>query len=171
MTSHDAVRRLMAYAAGKPLPNGETLRVPKPEKGISAKDMLILSFARMGGESAPWGVAFGKPGRRPDVLAVAEPRTRDYVADMLAELAPILLTHLMHPRFDVAGRIDPRRGERPELPLRQVWLPNRSHLEMLHCIEYAYYRTRYGSESRQELLQTLARACGWLFREGQRQGQ
>lgn len=171
MTSHDAVRRLMAYAAGKPEPSGETLRVPKPEKSISAKDILILSFVRMGGESAPWGLAFGKPGRRPDVLSVAEPRTRDYVADMLAEFAPILLTHLMHPRFDVIGRIDPRRGERPELPLKQVWLPNRSHLEMLHCIEYAYYRTRYGSESRQELLQTLARACGWLFREGQRQGQ
>src|SRR4051794_8436351 len=97
------------------------------------------------------GVAFGVPGRRPDVLAVAEPRTRDYVADMMAEFAPILLTHLMHPRFDKAGHVT-RGAERPDLPLRQVWLPNRSHLEMLHCIEYAYYRTRYGSESRQELL-------------------
>ena len=61
MTGHDAVRRLMAYAAGKPLPNGETLRVPKPEKSIQTKDSLILAFVRMGGESAPWGVAFGPP--------------------------------------------------------------------------------------------------------------
>jgi hypothetical protein len=170
MTGHDAVRRLMAFAAGKPLPSGETLRLPKPEKTIQAKDILILAFVRMGGESAPWGIAFGAPGRRPDVMTVAEPRTRDYVADMMADFAPTLLTHLFHPRFDKAGRVAPG-SDRPDVPLRQVWLPNRSHLEMLHCIEYAYYRTKYGSESRQELLHALARACGWLFREGQRPGQ
>ena len=95
----------------------------------------------MGGESTPWGIAFGHPGKRPEVLTVPEPRTRDYVADMMAKFAPALLDHVLHPKFNAAGRIEGTGGRRPELPLRQVWLPNRSHLEMLHCVAYSYHRT------------------------------
>ena len=171
MTGHQAVRRLMAFAAGKPLPHGETLCVPKPGRTLVPDDALVVAFVRMGGESSPWGVAFGHPGRKPDVLMVPEARTRDYVADMMAEFAPVLLRHVLHPRFDDAGKVEVIGGKRPELPLRQIWVPNRSHLEMLHCIAYAYHRTRYGSAARQELLRALARACGWLFREANRPGQ
>ena len=89
----------------------------------------------------------------------------------MSEFAPVLLKHVLHPRFEEAGRVEAHGRERPELPQRQVWLPNRSHLEMLHCLAYAYNRTRYGSAARQELLQAVARACGWLFREAQRPGQ
>lgn len=171
MTGHDAVRRLVAHAAGKPLPRGETLRVPKPGVNVKPKEVLVVAFVRMGGESSPWGVAFGTPGRRPKVLTVPEARTRDYVAEMMSEFAPVLLKHVLHPRFEEAGRVEAHGRERPELLQRQVWLPNRSHLEMLHCLAYAYNRTRYGSATRQELLQAVARACGWLFREAQRPGQ
>ena len=171
MTGHQAVRRLMAFAAGKPLPHGETLRVPKPGRTLTADAALAVAFVRMGGESSPWGVAFGHPGGKPDVLTVPEARTRDYVADMMAEFAPVLLKHVLHPRFDDAGKVEATGSKRPDLPLRQVWVPNRSHLEMLHCIAYTYHRTQYGSAARQELLRALARACGWLFREANRPGQ
>ena len=171
MTSHDAVRRLMAHAAGKPLPRGETLRVQKPGVNVKPKEILVVAFVRMGGESSPWGVAFGSPGRRPKVLTVPEARTRDYVAEMMSEFAPVLLKHVLHPRFAEAGRIEAHGRKRPELPQRQIWLPNRSHLEMLHCLAYAYNHTHYGPAARRELLQAVARACGWLFREAQRSGQ
>ena len=142
MTGHDAVRRLAAFADGKPLPNGETLRVPKPGVSVEKKDILITAFVRMGGESGPWGIAFGQPGRKPEVLSIAEPRTRDYVAEMAADFAPVLRKHLMNPQFDPAGRVEAHGGGRPELPLRQVWLPNQAHLEMLHCLAYTYHRTK-----------------------------
>jgi hypothetical protein len=171
MTGHDAVRRLASFAAGKPLAHGETLRVPKPGTSVQAKDILIVAFVRMGGESAPWGVAFGRPGRKPTVLSVAEPRTRDDVAAMMAEFAPELLTHFLNPRFNPDGRVEAHGGKTPELPARQIWLPNKAHLEMLHCLAYTYHRTKYAAEQHREALQALARLCGWLFREGQRIGQ
>jgi hypothetical protein len=171
VTGHDAVRRLAAFAAGKPLPNGETLRVPKLGVEVQPDEVLIVAFARMGGESAPWGVAVGPPGRNPKVLSVAEPRTRDDVAAMMAEFAPELLTHFLNPRFSAEGRVEAHGGKTPTLPIRQIWLPNKAHLEMLHCLAYTYHRTKYGAADRQDVLQALARVCGWLFREGQRVGQ
>jgi len=170
MTSEQAVRRLLAFSAGKPLPHGTTLRVPTPNRSLGPKDVLVVAFVRMGGESSPWGIAFGQPGRTPKVLTVPEARTRDDVADMIASFAPVLLTHLRHPKFDSAGAVITEE-KRPDMPLRQLWLPNRSHLDMLHYLAYTYHRTRYGTPERQELLQSLARACGWLFREAHRPGQ
>ena len=171
MTGHDVVRRLSAFAAGKPLPQGEKLRVPRLGGLIEAKQILIVAFVRMGGESSPWGVAFGRPGRKPTVLSVPEPRTRDDVAAMMADFAPALLEHFLHPRFSVEGRVEARDGKNPALPARQIWLPTRAHLEMLHFLAYTYHRTKYGAEERRDVLQALARAGGWLFREGQRVGQ
>ena len=81
----------------------------------------------MGGESAPWGLAYGHPGKTPKVLTVAEPRTRDAVADIMLEFAPSLLTHVHHPQFSSFGP-DPEA----RLPPFQIWLPNDTHLEMLH---------------------------------------
>jgi len=52
-----------------------------------------------------------------------------------------------------------------------VWLPNSSHLEMLHHMAYAYTFTKFGSASRYTRLNQLGHACGWLFREAQRPGQ
>ena len=171
MTSHDVVRRLAAFAAGKPLPHGQTLRVPKLGTSVQSKEMLIIAFVRMGGESAPWGVAFGRPGSKPTVLSVAEPRKRDDVAAMMAEFAPRVLKHFLSPQFSADSPTKSHGGRTPELPVRQIWLPNKAHLEMLHCLEYTYHGTRYAAAGRRALLQKLARVCGWLFRESQRVGQ
>ena len=53
----------------------------------------------MGGESAPWGVAYKTKAAGLRVLTVPEPRNRDLVAEMLASFAPVLLEHLGHPGF------------------------------------------------------------------------
>lgn len=160
MSEFEIVRRLQAYHKGHPLPAGEKLRVPVP----GTKDILVLAFVRMGGESAPWGIAYGRPDRAPKLLSVPEPRDRTAVGDMCAEFSEALLEHFLHPEY---------REEPPDLeaPPRQVWLPNSGHVEMLHHLAYAYCFTRTGSEKRVKALQGLGRVAGWLFRESRRPGQ
>ena len=163
MQVDDALRRLKAWHAGKPLPCYQTLHFP-----IAApNDVLILAFVRMGGESAPWGAVVGHPGSKPSVLTVPEARNRDLVADMVAKLAPILLRHFRHPEFSN----DQVAGLDAQLPLRQLWLPNPSHTDMLHALAYSYTFTKWGSSERARLLNAVGRLAGWLFREAQRAGQ
>jgi len=162
MTADQVVRRLRAFEQGKPLPCGETLRMRR----LPNEQILIMAFVRMGGESAPWGIAFGRPGKKPEILTTPEPRTRDDVAAMVAELAPALLRHLNHPKYSPWGP-DPDT----KVPPFQVWLPNGSHLEMLHHLAYAYTLTKFGPAARHVRLNQLGHACGWLFREAQRPGQ
>jgi hypothetical protein len=157
-----AFRRLRAFRAGQPICSGETKRIFVAD----GKDALILSFVRMGGESRPWGIAFGTPVSAPKVLAVGEARNRELVAEMAAEFAPVLLRHLRCPDYCASAP-----SERDDLScLRQVWLPNETHLDMLHQLAYAYTWTKFGGAKR-ALLNAFGRACGWLFREAQRPGQ
>lgn len=162
MTGHQVVKRLKAFKAGGPLPLGETLRI----RILEPSDTLILSFVRMGGESAPWGIAYGMPGKAPTILTVPEPRNRDFVAEMMAEFAPVLLKHLQHPEFGGTNVVDA-----DGLAARQVWMPNAAHLQMLQNLAYTYTFTKFGSAGRYTRLNQLGRAAGWLFRESQRPGQ
>jgi hypothetical protein len=162
MTVDEVVRRLRAFEKSRALPRGETLRVRR----LPDETVLVLAFVRMGGESAPWGIAFGPPGSVPEILTVPEPRTRDDVAAMAARFAPALLSHVHHPQHSGYGPDPDAR-----LPEFQVWLPNDAHVEMLHHLAYAYTFARLGDPSRVPRLQALGRACGWLFREAQRPGQ
>src|SRR5262249_17642568 len=124
---------------------------------------LVLAFVRMGGEAAPWGVAWRLGSNAPNFLTVPEPRDRDLVAGMMAKFAPVLLNHLGHPRW--GGRYDPN-GTTP-----QLWLRNPTHVEMLHHVNYAYTNARAGERDRVEVLRALGRAAGFLFRESCRPGQ
>lgn len=162
MIAREVVRRLQAFKEGRPLPRGSTRHFAVvPDEGI-----LVLAFVRTGGESRPWGLAYGHPGEEPTILTVPEGRNRDLVSDMVAEFAPVLLGHLRSPGY-VAH--DPASAD-DLAPLRQVWLPNRTHLDMLHHLAYAYTFTQWGAGARGRL-NALGRACGWLFREAQRPGQ
>ena len=58
MTADQIIKRLEAWAAGKPLPRGSTRHVHIADN----RDLLILAFVRMGGESSPWGIAWGPDG-------------------------------------------------------------------------------------------------------------
>lgn len=162
MMTTDVYRQLKAYQAGKPLPCGEKKRFHLGED----KDVLILAFVRMGGESRPWGIAFGHPNSAPKLLAVAEARDRDSVSEMAAKFAPTLLNHFCHQDFTKK----PVSCLDDLAPIRQLWLPNESHLEMLHHLAFAYTWTMHGGENRKNL-NALGRLCGWLFRESQRPGQ
>src|SRR6185436_620394 len=64
-------------------------------------------------------------------------------------------------------------GRDPErkVPPFQVWVPNDSHVEMLHHIAYSYTFNRAPDLTRRKKLRALGHACGWLFREAQRPGQ
>ena len=93
--SLETVRRLRAWNEGKPLPRGEVINVHVADDD----DALIVAFLRMGGESRPWGVAYGTAASGPKFLTVPEGRNRQLVGDMMAEFAGVLLTHFRHPSF------------------------------------------------------------------------
>lgn len=159
MSPFEIIRSLEAYRAGRPLPRGKKLR----QTIASPQETLIVAFVRMGGESLPWGIAYGKPGEAPKLLTVPDPRKRDQTADMMSRFAPDLLRHLGHPAFG--------DGTTPG----QIWFPNPSHFDMCHNLAFAYTWTKGGgtssSDGIRESLRGLGRAAHWLFLEGNRPGQ
>jgi hypothetical protein len=151
----DVLQRVRAFAAGGPVARGKALHFRKP----AAQDLRI-AFVRMGGESAPWGVAWAKGKAAAEVLTVAEARDREAVAAMMEAFAPVLLAHVGHP--DHAGTTVTRGA---------LWLPGPTHLEMLHNVAIAYQAATKATEPRRTRLRALSRAATWLFREAQRPGQ
>ena len=159
------VRRLRAWSVGGPVTKGTTIQV-----GISdPKNRFLLAFIRMGGESRPWGVAW-KAGTAPvKVRTCAEPRMRDFVDEMLLDLSEDLAEHLGHPFYDTV--IQPGK-DHPVLfgELPQIWVPNSSHIDMLHFLSYAYIRRKGETES-DISLRMLGRTSLHLFLESRRPGQ
>lgn len=164
MRSDEAIMRLQAWHAGRP----QTAYKTRHFTIVNDKDLLIVAFVRMGGESAPWGIAWGHPGEKPEVLAVPEARNREAVAAMVARFAPVLLDHYWSPTtHDWNGATQRDK----DLPLRQVWMPNASHVDMLHFLAYSYTFTKFGDAERYTTLNALGRLAGWMFREHDRPGQ
>ena len=155
MNTRETVRKLLAYDAGRPLPKGTTLHLPERP----GKDTLVLAFVRMGGESRPWGVAIGPANKAPTIYTVPEARDRELVGDMLEQVAPLLLRHMCHPAYV--------QNVRPPY----VWLPNASHVEMLHFLAFTYTFAKRGEPGRMKVLNALGRAANWLFQESTRPGQ
>jgi hypothetical protein len=158
VNAQDTVRKLIAFSAGKPLPRGTTLHIPKRK----VTDTLVFAFVRMGGESRPWGVAIGPPNKVPTIHTVAEARDRELVGGMLEEVSPTLLAHMGHPKY---------ARNKGDIPLPHVWLPNASHVEMLHFLAFTYTFAKRGDPERMKVLNALGRAANWLFQESTRPGQ
>jgi hypothetical protein len=157
----ETIRRIHAWHVGRPIERGASL-----SRHIAADDdVMIVAFLRMGGESRPWGVALGTLRNGPTVHTVPEARNRDLVADMMIEVAPILLGHFRHPQWDPRGP-----GGFQTQALRQIWLPGATHLEMLQFVAAAYARTRW-ERSDVVSLRALGNLCNALFLEAQRPGQ
>ena len=159
MYDMDAVLRVKSYATGKPQQRGDLKRfLVEP-----ASRSMILAFIRMGGESRPWGIVHGRPGQGPRVNYVDEPRDDNKVYGMLLEFAPALLSHLGHPDYDRGNN----QGN------CQVWLPNPSHVEMLHFMAFLLSRQslRGLDDAQHSVLHSLGKACVWLFQEYRRPGQ
>ncbi len=162
MNERAAARRLRAYQAGAPVATTSTIH----HHLASQADQLVVSFVRMGGESRPWGVAWGHPGQAPKLAIAPEPRNRDEARRLIVPFALDLLDHLRVPPY-TDSLVD---GHEDLLPLRQVWLPNGSHLDMIHALAFTYARTNAGGDDR-PMLNAFGRACGWLLRESDRPGQ
>lgn len=159
--SLETIRRLHSWHAGKPLPRGEVLNVHVADDD----DIYIVSFLRMGGESRPWGIAFGALSEQPTVLTVPEGRNRTLVGDMVAQFAPSLLEFFRHPEFSAEGP-----AASTSHPLRQLWMPGHSHIEMLQYLAAAYARTQWERDD-VDTLHALGNLANCLFIESQRPGQ
>lgn len=159
--SLQTIYRLHAWKDGKPIPHGERINVHIADDD----DLMIVAFIRMGGESRPWGVAFGNKGSKPTILAVPDGRNRTLVADIMAEFGKNLLGFFRHP-----GYSDDTTTNYKSDPARQVWLPGPTHIEMLHFLALAYARTRFQRDD-VELLRSLGNLANCLYIEQQRPGQ
>ena len=159
--SLETIRRLRAWSEGKPTPRGEKVNVHVGDDD----DILILAFLRMGGESRPWGVAFGKPEGKPTILTVAEGRNRSRVGDIMVEFAPVLLEHFRHPHHSIEDLSNWEINSH-----RQIWLPGPTHVEMLHYIALAFARTKWERDG-VETLKALGNLANCLYIEQQRPGQ
>lgn len=165
MNSRDVIRRLNAYAEGRPLERGSTMHLAIAED----EDLLALAFVRMGGESLPWALGTCRPGEEPWVIAVPDARGRERVGGMMVELTPRLAGFLDSPMFSGSGVTTADSPE--DLPLRQIWTPNGSHVQMLHMLNLRYTFARAGDPDRARVLRALGRASGYLFREAALPGQ
>lgn len=159
--SIETIRRIHAWHDGKPVPRGEVLNVHVADDD----DILIVSFVRMGGESRPWGIAYGTPTDAPTVVTVPEARNRTLVGDMMVEVAPSLLEFFRHPEFSTDGP-----AAAMTQPLRQLWVPGHTHLEMFHYIAAAYARSQW-ERNDIETLRALGNLANCVFLESQRPGQ
>ena len=121
----------------------------------------------MGGETRPWGVAYGPRGQPPKILSVANGRNRVDIESMMEIFAVDLLTHFRTEGYS----FDPiNKDNLPEEDSPQIWVPNSSHLDMLHCLSYAYWKLR-SLDDRAEANHALSRLCGWLYLESSIKGQ
>ena len=155
------VRKLEAWRAGHPLSRYDTIH----HAIMPPKQVMIVAFVRMAGESRPWGIAWGTVGSEPRIEAVPDGRIRDDVAVLCAAFAEDLLEHMRVHNWT----FDPV-PQQPELgDLRQVWLPNGQHLAMMHQLSYTYSQTKFGGEN-QDILRALGRLAGWMFRDSARVG-
>lgn len=159
--SLETTRRLRAWNEGKPLPRGQVVNTYIGDDD----DAFIVAFLRMGGESRPWGVAYGTASTGPTILTVPEGRNRQLVGDMMATFAPALLEHFRHPAYS-----EETPASYSTDSLRQLWLPGPTHLEMLHFIAAAYARTKWDRPDI-ETLRALGNLANCLFIESQRPGQ
>lgn len=159
--SLETIRRIHAWHAGKPLQRGEVINVHVADDN----DIFIMAFLRMGGESRPWGIAYGTASEQPHVVTVPEGRNRDLVGDMVIACAPALLEFFRHPEFSDDGP-----AVSTSQPLRQLWVPGQSHVEMLHYLAAAYARTQW-PRADVDTLRAIGNLANCLFIEGQRPGQ
>jgi len=149
--SADLRRRLRAWRQGCPVPSSSLrgVRIGTPD------EILRLALVRMGGESAPWALGWAIGDGEPQVHSVPDPRKRELQAGMLEPLAEALINHLC-----------PREAWRP-----QIWVPNGTHLEMLHLLGYALRPKQNLDRSPSLALIRLGKLASALFRESTHPGQ
>jgi len=161
MNSFEMFRVLEAHRRGFPVPRGDTLRVDVAEP----EDILLVAFVRMGGESVPWAAGIRRPGGPTERFWTPDPRKRTELARALRPFGKALAGFLRAP----SRPLPPRHP--------QVWVPDPTHLDMLHLLALRYLWTRFeppGEETpgeHVEDLRRLGRAANWIFHDSQHPGQ
>lgn len=155
------VRKLRAFQSSRALPKYSTILTHLP------KEPAFLSFVRMSGETRPWGVAFGTEETGPKIYAAVDGRDREQIQSMLEEFSIDFINYFQVENFtfDPVSKENLHSQNPP-----QIWLPNSSHLDMMHFINYMYWKPRTDDEM-DTYRTTLSRLCGWLFRESKLKGQ
>jgi hypothetical protein len=162
--------RLQAWKEGRPVRVSQAL----PWSRSPDSERLVMAFVRMSGESLPWGVAVGSPGKEPAVFTCPEPRNADELARVARKLWAHLRNHMAFPMGPAQQQpLDDEQVDdlKSQVRMRQLWLPGPSHVSMLHFLDYRYTPARTGPAEQLEPLKALGRASGWLFRESTRPGQ
>jgi len=162
-TARSVASKLRAWEEGRPLPRYDTVH----HAVVPPDEALVVAFLRMAGESRPWGIAWGTVGSEPTVRSVPDGRVRDDVAVLSVAFAEDLLAHMRVHNWTFDPAPDPRHAGPADL--RQVWLSDGQHIAMLHQLSYAYSQTRFGGLDR-EILRSLGRLAGWMFRDSSRAG-
>lgn len=114
----DVADRLRAWSAGKPLPRWNTRCVD------IAEDPFVVALVRVGGEGRPAAIAYGKASSTPSVCSTPDSREPRAVAEMVETFGSALLTEF------------PAEEDLNTWP--QLLLPDRSHLDLLHQMAFAY---------------------------------
>jgi hypothetical protein len=138
--------RLRAWSAGKPLPRWGTRCVD------IAEDPFIVALVRIGGEGRPSAIAFGKASTTPSVVTTPDSRKPEAVAEMVEKFGIELLRE-----FPPEDALD---------VWPQMLLPDRSHLELIHQMAYAYAFSKYPLAEMQRL-NTVGRLMNSLFLQWQ----
>ena len=162
LSSRAIVRRLRAWHLGEPLTRGTTIH----HETADPADRLLLAFVKMGGETRPWALMWKQGPKRAHFRFVPEPRFRADVDEIAAEFGAVLAAHLRHPAFSGREPAEPA----DVAPLRQIWVPNRSHIDMLHHFAYVYSFRRPDAPKAAEL-RLLGRTALFAFLESRRPGQ
>jgi len=147
-----AVRRILAYVAGHPLPLLERL----PIQITGAEHRMSVAFVRMAGESSPWAIGWRIGDGAPRILSVPEPRNRDLVAAMVADFGDALTQHLA-----IGEEVDDETEA--DGPARQIWIGGSTDLEMLHFIALRFARARKAEDALLARLNRCGRICQGLF--------
>lgn len=148
----DAVARLRAWVAGRPEPRWRT-------RGVHvASDPFVVALVRMGGEGRPWAIASGHASGRPSLRSVADPRDQASVARMAEAFGDDLLGV-----FPTAPRTEGTSAP-------QLWLPDPSHLDLLHQMAFAYGDARWPLPDMRGLNRT-SRLLNALFLQWQHPSQ
>lgn len=142
----DVADRLRAWSVGRPLPRWSTRCVDL------ADDPLIVALLRVGGEGRPSAIAYGKSSSSPLVISVPDSREPRSVAEMVEVFGRVLLGE-----FPTDDSLSSRS---------QLLLPDRSHLELLHQMAYAYAFSKWPLTDMKHL-NTVGRLLNSLFLQWQ----
>lgn len=159
--ARQVVRKLRAFQSGHALPKYSTILTHLPEAPA------FLAFVRMSGETRPWGIAFGTEETGPKIYAAVDGRDREQIQSSLEEFSIDFINYFQVENFT----FEPITKDNLHLDTPpQLWLPNSSHVDMLHFVNYMYWKPRTDDEM-DTYRTTLSRLSGWLFRESKLKGQ